>query len=229
MTDDQIRAYADHIEQAASDPNMMREVERMGKLPVEDRQQLQRLQEGLSGAAPMDDQWVTTAVEVIRSKPQLLKTMLKGKGQLLGVTDDKMDGFIDYVSSFQPATLRTLITSLRALGSLSQPLQQAYKTVDAYTLGCARYLLMLLAALLAYLLGLAGWWLCKGLLGVGYALFRAVTGGPVLTSAPTPLTQVAPVAPSPSPSSTGITPGANLGSGAVPAAPKDSADAEFEF
>jgi len=84
MTDDQIRAYADHIEQAASDPNMMREVERMGKLPVEDRQQLQRLQEGLSGAAPMDDQWVTTAVEVIRSKPQLLKTMLKGKGQLLG-------------------------------------------------------------------------------------------------------------------------------------------------
>jgi len=66
---------------------MMREVERMGKLPAEDRLQLQRLQEGLSGAAPMDDQWVDAAVEVVRRKPQLLKAMLRGKGQLLGEHD----------------------------------------------------------------------------------------------------------------------------------------------
>jgi len=58
-----------------------------------------------------------------------------------GVADDKMDGFIDYVSSFQPATLRSLIVWLRTLGSLSQPLQQAYRSLDSFLLGGARYCL----------------------------------------------------------------------------------------
>ena len=63
---------------------MMKEVERMGKLPVEDRLDLQRLQEGLSGVVPMDDPWIDSVVNVVKFKPHLLKSMVKGRGEMIG-------------------------------------------------------------------------------------------------------------------------------------------------
>ena len=90
---------------------------------------------------------------------------------------------------------------------------------------------MLLAALLAYLLGLAAWWTGKAVLAAGYALLTALNllpAGPSPTS-PAPVTQLTPVTPSPGPPSSGVPPSPALGPGAVPRAPRDSADAEFEF
>ena len=56
----------------------------MGKLPAEDRLDLQRLQEGLSGVVAMDDRWIDTVVNIVKFKPHLLKSMVKGRGEMIG-------------------------------------------------------------------------------------------------------------------------------------------------
>lgn len=63
---------------------MMKEVERMSKLSVEDRSLLQTLQEGLAGVKPVDAVWIDAIVDGIKNKPQVFKTMFKGKGPALG-------------------------------------------------------------------------------------------------------------------------------------------------
>jgi NADPH-dependent curcumin reductase CurA len=63
---------------------MMKEVEKMSKLGNEDRNLLQHIQEGLAGVKPIDDKWMTTIIDAIKNKPEIFKTMFKGKGQMFG-------------------------------------------------------------------------------------------------------------------------------------------------
>lgn len=84
MTDAQIRQYADQLEQAANNPDMMKELERMSRLSDGQRSQLQNIQGGLSGAVPMDDKWVTETVRALKQHPDMFKSMIQGKGGMLG-------------------------------------------------------------------------------------------------------------------------------------------------
>jgi hypothetical protein len=63
---------------------MMKEVEKMSKLGNEDRNLLQHIQEGLAGVKPIDDKWIATIIDAIKNKPEIFKTMFKGKGQMFG-------------------------------------------------------------------------------------------------------------------------------------------------
>jgi hypothetical protein len=63
---------------------MMKEVEKMSKLGNEDRNLLQHIQEGLAGVKPIDDKWMATIIDAIKNKPEIFKTMFKGKGQMFG-------------------------------------------------------------------------------------------------------------------------------------------------
>jgi hypothetical protein len=86
LTDEQIRAYADQLEQTANDPNMMKEVERMSQLGDDDRKLVSNIQQGLSGGMPITDEWITDIVMAIKTKPDLFKTMFGGKGAFIGGT-----------------------------------------------------------------------------------------------------------------------------------------------
>lgn len=84
MTDEQIRQYADQIEQAASDPAMMQEMARMAKMSPRDRTALQHIQEGLSGSKPMDSAWMDVTIQALKTNPKIFKNMVKGKGAMMG-------------------------------------------------------------------------------------------------------------------------------------------------
>jgi len=158
MTDAQILQYADQIAKAAEDPEMMKEMARMSKMSDKDRSHLTMLQEGLTGARPMDEKWQDSTIDALRSNPAIFKSMVKGKGAMMGgLTDEQTEGFIDMVSKMSPGMLKFIFKGLMFLSSLSAPAQKLYATVDAYTLGSARYIAFILFAIVAYYFSLLAW------------------------------------------------------------------------
>lgn len=41
-------------------------------------------QEGLSGAKPLDAAWIAATVNALKTNPNVFKSMVKGKGAMLG-------------------------------------------------------------------------------------------------------------------------------------------------
>lgn len=56
----------------------------MAKMSPRDRNQLQHIQEGLSGTKPMDLAWIDATVAALKSNPKIFKSMVKGKGAMMG-------------------------------------------------------------------------------------------------------------------------------------------------
>lgn len=207
------------MEQAASDPQMMKEVERMAKLPVEDRGLLQRIQEGLSGTAPMDETWIDQTIGALKKKPALFKNMMKGKGAMLGgVTDEQVNSFIDMLSGMDVWTLKTIVKALLFLGSLYQPALQLYSTVDKYTLGCAKYIALAIFAIVSYYSLLLTWTVLRWFFVLIWSLFSSNTSS---SSSGVKL----PVATDTTASTGSSSPITNQAS----SVPSGSADSEFEF
>lgn len=182
MTDEQIRAYADQLDQAASNPEMMKEVERMSRLSEGERLQLQSIQEGLSGMKPMDSTWMDETIKALKANPGMFKSMVAGKGALLGgVTDEQLGSYIDMFASLDAYVLKCIFLFMSFLGSLYKPAVALYTTVDSYTFGGARYIALALLAVVAYYTSVVMWivgrWIISGL----YALYRAVFPATVAT------------------------------------------------
>ena len=65
---------------------MMQEMAKMAKMTPKDRTQLQHIQEGLSGAKPLDAAWIEATVQALKTNPKVFKSMLKGKGAMMGAS-----------------------------------------------------------------------------------------------------------------------------------------------
>ena len=63
---------------------MLQEMAKMAQMSPKDRDQLQHIQEGLSGAKPLDAKWIEVTVQALKSNPGVFKSMVKGKGAMLG-------------------------------------------------------------------------------------------------------------------------------------------------
>eukprot|EP01038_Epipyxis_sp_PR26KG_P011909 gene11909-15933_t len=162
MTDEQIKQYADQLEQAAADPAMMKEVERMAKLSSEDRTDLQNIQEGLTGIKPIDTAWIDNTIATLKRKPKMFKDMMKGKGAMLGgISDEQINSFIDVASKMEASTLKIIISGIRFLASLYKPGVDLYNVIDKYTFGMAKYIAMAVVALISYYLFYGLWLLLK--------------------------------------------------------------------
>ena len=178
MTDEQIRQYAEQLEVAASDPNMMKEVERMSRMSPAEREQLQIIQEGMQGLRKMDDAWVNSLVTTLKKNPDFFKTMVRGKSEAFGgVSEESVMSFIDTVSTMDEKTLRNIMKVLLYLSTWSKPLNDLYTTVDKATLGSARFIFMGLALTALYMTVM--WWVKV----VSWVLFK-------LTGWPAPVAQV---------------------------------------
>lgn len=57
---------------------------RMSKLSDKDRSKLQHIQEGISGTKVMDTKWIDTTVGILKQSPDIFRTMMKGKGAIMG-------------------------------------------------------------------------------------------------------------------------------------------------
>ena len=142
----------------------------MSRMEPVQRERLQLLQEGLSGAKPMDASWVQSTVDTVKTQPETIKTMLHGRGAMLGgFSDEQLDGFIDSASRLDEGTLKWGIGTLVFLGSLVKPTIEAYKHFDKYTLGLANYLIGIVLAFALYFYVTFSWMVIKLL----YAYFFA--------------------------------------------------------
>lgn len=180
---------------------MMQEMTRMAKMTPRDRNQLQLLQEGLSGAKPMDAAWIDSTVATLKSNPRIFKDLLKGKGAMIGrcfscvrsqslgslantcfhigtnpggVTDEQTASFVDSLAAMDAYILKFLLRALVFLGSLYKPATELYATVDNYTFGCARYLVLFVVMVVMYYLSMGVWFLLRSLFFVVYALYGLV-------------------------------------------------------
>jgi len=178
MTDEQIRQYAEQLEVAASDPNMMKEVERMSRMSPAEREQLQIIQEGMQGLRKMDDAWVNSLVTTLKKNPDFFKTMVRGKSEAFGgVSEESVMSFIDTVSTMDENTLRNIMKVLLYLSTWAKPLNDLYTMVDKATLGSARFIFMGLALTALYMTVM--WWVKV----FSWVLFK-------LTGWPAPVAQV---------------------------------------
>ena len=142
----------------------------MSRMEPVQRERLQLLQEGLSGAKPMDASWIQSTVDTVKTQPETIKTMLHGRGAMLGgFSDEQLDGFIDSASRLDEGTLKWGIGTLVFLGSLVKPTIEAYKHFDKYTLGLANYLIGIVLAFALYFYVTFSWMVIKWL----YAYFFA--------------------------------------------------------
>lgn len=153
LTDEQVRQYADQLEQAANDPAMLKEVERMSKMTDSERTLLQSIQEGVAGVKPIDGEWIDKVVKAFKKKPSTFKTLLAGRGAMLGgVSDEQIGSFIDMLAGMSEFTLRIIAYGIWYMASMVKPISAAYKFIDDYTFGSARYIALLLFGIVMYYL-----------------------------------------------------------------------------
>jgi len=113
MSVDQIREYADMLDKAADDPNILKEMESMASFNNKEKSLLASIQDGVSGKTPMDRNWVENIVKHIKENPKFFKILLKGKGSSFGgINDAQMEAFIDTLSSLSSWFLIFTISSL---------------------------------------------------------------------------------------------------------------------
>ena len=137
--------------QAAADPMMMKEVERMAQLTPDERSQLQSIQDGLQGTKAIDDAWFDSAISTLKTNPGFYKTMLKGKGAMFGgVTDEQTESFVDTAATMDANTLKYILKFLKYLGSWAKPLTNFYNLFDKYTYGFGKHILLGIFAIIVY-------------------------------------------------------------------------------
>jgi hypothetical protein len=81
------------------------------------------------------------------------------------------------------STLKLILRALVFLGSLYKPATELYATVDGYTFGSARYLVLFVVMILAYYLSMAVWFVLKLVFVNLFFLFRLAQGA-IAGSAP---------------------------------------------
>jgi len=151
MTLDQIRQYADMLDKAADDPNMLKEMEQLSSFNDKEKNLLTSIQEAVGGTRPMDKEWIESIVKSLKENPKFFKTLLKGKGSMMGgFTDVQMESFIDMLSSLSTWFLVFLIGTIIYIQSLAKPSKELYNTVDKYTFGMAQYIVLALVLVIVY-------------------------------------------------------------------------------
>lgn len=128
-----------------------------------------------------------------------------------GVSDDQVFGFIDMLARQDLWVLQWIAYAIWCLGSLVKPAAAAYKVVDDYTFGSARYLLLILVMIVLYYVSYVSFIVFRVLWKYLYALAMLV------------YRMVYPAI------SNGSASGGSVGAGGEGAAAGSNSNSEFEF
>jgi hypothetical protein len=138
----------------ASNPDSFKEVERMFNMSTDDRNVLQSIQEGLTGQRPIDNDWIDNIVATLKAKPEVFKTLFKSGASRAGsdapVSPDQIESFIDFASGLDTWLLKLIARTIWFLSTLVKPAQDLYQLLDSYTFGAAKYLFMMIFAMVSY-------------------------------------------------------------------------------
>lgn len=126
----------------------------MFNMSTDDRNVLQSIQEGLTGQRPIDNDWIDNIVATLKAKPEVFKSLFKSGASRAGadapVSPDQIESFIDFASGLDTWLLKLIARTIWFLSTLVKPAQEMYKVLDSYTFGAAKYLFMMLFAMLSY-------------------------------------------------------------------------------
>jgi hypothetical protein len=90
------------------------------------------------------------------------------------VTDEQTASFVDTLSAMDASILKLILRALVFLGSLYKPAMELYATVDGYTFGSARYLVLFAVMIATFYLSMGLWFLLKSVFYLLYALYGLV-------------------------------------------------------
>jgi hypothetical protein len=90
------------------------------------------------------------------------------------VTDEQTASFVDTLSAMDASTLKLILRALVFLGSLYKPAMELYATVDSYTFGSARYLVLFVVMIATFYLSMGLWFVLKSVFYLLYALYGLV-------------------------------------------------------
>jgi hypothetical protein len=183
-TNAQIFAYADQMESAAKNPEMFKQMMEMSNMPEKDRKSIQLIQQGIAGEVTRDEKWIRSVVKVIKSNPDLLKTLYKPDPKA-GITDEQTAGFIDAIVSMPDWLLIIIGRAINWCVDMWPTITAMYKKVDDMTLGCAKYLVMAIAFFLLYQIFKWVWWI----MGLVFTLISKAYNM-IMGSAPTVVSNV---------------------------------------
>lgn len=126
----------------------------MFNMSTDDRNVLQSIQEGLTGQRPIDNDWIDNIVATLKAKPEVFKTLFKSGASRAGsdapVSPDQIESFIDFASGLDTWLLKLIARTIWFLSTLVKPAQDLYKVLDSYTFGAAKYLFMMIFAMVSY-------------------------------------------------------------------------------
>ena len=152
----------------------------MAQLTPKERSQLQSIQDGLQGLKPMDDTWLDAAIATLKTNPGFYKGMVKGKGALFGgVSDEQIESFVDTAAMMDASTLKWILKAVKYVSSWAKPLTDLYNTIDKYTYGFGKHILLGIVAIIVYQSILL--WIAVGKIFMGYVYgwYKVVAGVPV--------------------------------------------------
>jgi hypothetical protein len=120
-------------------------------------------------------------IDALKTRPNVFKSMLKGRGQMIGgVTDEQIESYIDMGSAMNRTVLKVIAYAIWYLSLAAKPISEFYKTVDNYTFGSARYIFLGIFLFFGYYFCLAGYFILKWIFVRVYAvamlLYGAVSG-----------------------------------------------------
>lgn len=180
MTVAEINQYADQMEAAAKDPKLLEQMMKMSQMPDADKQSMMLIQEGLTGKRERDEKWVEAAVKQVKGNPNLLKMLFKGKvDPKSGMSEDQIEGFIDYIVTWSDSTLIFVAGIINYLASQSDNIQAYYKKADEMTLGCAKWIILALVIFIVYMFGRFAWYIIVQLITLamtGYSMVMGTAG-----------------------------------------------------
>lgn len=175
LTDAQIREHAREMEKMASNPDMLNTMLKVQSLPEAERTALVQVQEGLAGKITRDEKWIDETVRLVKSRPDVLKELFKGRvGKDAPLSESQIISIIDYVATCSEGFLKRSVHAVN-WGVIHLP--GMYSKLDAATFGCARYLLLFIVLCTVLYLGKLIWYLMAWSLGVVMRSYEQVTGG----------------------------------------------------
>lgn len=157
FTDEQMRALADQYEQAARNPAQFKEMEKITKMSEGERNALQEIQDGFTGARKMDAEWINNAVAAVKKDPEFFKSLVKSRtagAAAGGWTPEQIESFFDTIVGLDAWILRSIIHVILFVNSMIGPARELYTKVDNATFGMARVIVILTALFIAYYVGL---------------------------------------------------------------------------
>jgi len=193
MSNAEIIAYADQMEQAARDPEKFKAMMELSKMPESDRNEMQVIQEGLTGTRPRDEAWIVSVVTILKKNPALIKSMYSSgvDKQKAGVDGEQIDTFVDFVCGLPDWVLVIAGKALNYGVEVWPTVSAAYTKVDNLMLGCAKYVLMAILFVILYYVTRMVWWALSLVFGVARGGYRLLTGSSTAASVPAAASSVA--------------------------------------